>query len=468
MDGEVPRMDKTVSLKELKAKAASIVKLEKKLRALPSFRDKAALLYKEYKSLLETIEKQYSMRNPEFLEDEFVPQLEELLRTRIRSMEERKEYNAIILEIEGKTELDLYILRRYLNHEDFSVRIDAAAAAELLEFREALPDLLERLDKEEHPFVLSKLTKVVGKLGDERVLETLIEYLHHENPRVRANTIEGIVALPGETKYQYILQVLEDEDNRVKANAITALKKFGPQKVCSMIKAMLHSPDDKTRRSVLYVLSQMHNDFAKRCLMEMTSDADCGIRCKAIRQLACYPDEDCRRLLLKIIVECDDDRLTEASTDSLRRMAARMPEASRDELLQKLREALATREEQDQKEEEIEIVLEDGDDETLIRELERLSAPNPARDTTRTRITGGEEAPSDAAEPTDDDAQGREGPDYAEIKARKVLARLSKKIDQLCSPQEKRKIQAMIRQGKIKNETQLMRVIQRTRAKKKR
>ncbi|MBI4859801.1 MAG: HEAT repeat domain-containing protein [Candidatus Riflebacteria bacterium] len=167
----------------------------------------------------------------------------------------------------------------YLTYpEDREVRIKAITLAIERQARETLPLLLGQLEAERDEFVLSKLVKGVGLLGDIHVVPRLAPFLKHQDSRVRANAVEGLSAIADEQVFKLLVGALEDPDNRVRANVVKALRgyrDFDPVKILGEMAASVNPGD---RASALFVLSRMGTPRAVEVILPLLMDGDATIR----------------------------------------------------------------------------------------------------------------------------------------------------------------------------------------------
>jgi HEAT repeat protein len=172
-------------------------------------------------------------------------------------------------------ELDLERFEAHLTHpDDRDVRIRAVTLAIERGCRAALPLLLARLEAERDEFVLSKLTKGIGLLGDRHVVSRLAPFLEHSDSRVRANTVEGLAAITDEQVFKLLVNCLNDSDNRVRANAVKALKSCRDFDPIRVLADMTRSDRTGDRASALFVLARMNNPRAIEAVLRLLTDED--------------------------------------------------------------------------------------------------------------------------------------------------------------------------------------------------
>ena len=383
-----------------------------------------------------------------------------LLEQRRQAMEAADAFNKTSVQLSERSELDLVVLRKHLEAEDHAVRLEAVAAAGELAWQDSLPFLVARLAEESHPWVISKLTKVIGTLGDKDSLDVLVKFLDHEDERVRANTIEGIEALPGDEKFRYLMPRLEDPSPRVRANALKALQALGGEQFSALLGRMVHSPEVDQRLSVLYALGAIRGQAAHGHLARMMEDDHPEVRARAITLMGRRGDMAAAQALIALMqTECGDRARTAAlaALRSLRSKARGGPLAAKlDAMVQGLVGELG-----ELRGEQLPAAQDVG---TLLNQLAQLAKPRPPPE------------PEPAPEPTPDpDAESDQSDKEAEAEAaaaaeedkiKKTLARMNAQLSAL-EPRERRAVEKMVRTGKVQNDSQLNREVARMRRKRK-
>ena len=161
-----------------------------------------------------------------------------------------------------------------LQSTDFRERLRVLEFFESEGVSQAVPHLLTLIETEEHPWVISKLTKTTGLLGashnNEHIFDVLLGYLNHEDDRIRANTIEGIGGLQSSRKLPILLDMMiKDSSERVKQMAAIAISFDDTVRALELLKVMLDSDDLEMADNALDVLkrfdwleaSNMYRDY---------------------------------------------------------------------------------------------------------------------------------------------------------------------------------------------------------------
>ena len=148
-----------------------------------------------------------------------------------------------------------------LQSADFRERLRVLEYFEAEGINKAVPYLLKLIEVEDHPWVISKLTKTTGLLGathnNEQIFSVLLGYLEHEDDRIRANTIEGIGGLRSKRKIPILLDMMmKDSSERVKQMASIAISFDDTVRALDLIKVMLDSDDFEMAENALDVLKR--------------------------------------------------------------------------------------------------------------------------------------------------------------------------------------------------------------------
>ena len=150
------------------------------------------------------------------------------------------------------------ILEKYLDDEEVKNRIGVVSACGKYGRDEKIETLLvERLSKEEHPFVIATLIINLGRCGSPGTRDVIADFLKHGDERVRANAVEGLENLDDSSVIPLLLPLVNDESARVRANVAKALCKFEPELVKTNILSMLESGDEDLAESARFALDAM-------------------------------------------------------------------------------------------------------------------------------------------------------------------------------------------------------------------
>ncbi|MFW5782384.1 MAG: HEAT repeat domain-containing protein, partial [Candidatus Muiribacteriaceae bacterium] len=122
-----------------------------------------------------------------------------------------------------------------------------------------LNNIKDMLKEEKDPFVLATLIKSIGYLGSQENLRDIIEFIKHNDPRVRSNTIESLAML-GKNRgaEQLILPLVKDSNPRVRITAANYIMTYTDDNhVDSLIQDMSSSSNVSDRVSVLFLIENI-------------------------------------------------------------------------------------------------------------------------------------------------------------------------------------------------------------------
>jgi len=179
----------------------------------------------------------------------------ESLEQEIRDQEEGRDKRVERVQVETLAEF-----RRAVEHKSFERRLSAVAAAHQFDTDEVLPVLRSMIGPETHPWVVSKLTKELGRLGDRSDIERIVPFLQHPDDRVRANTVEGLGYIGGEFVYDHVKELEDDPSPRVRANVLRITYRVNRERSLARLREMIVSKDAADSTSAIYTLSEVYSD----------------------------------------------------------------------------------------------------------------------------------------------------------------------------------------------------------------
>jgi len=145
-------------------------------------------------------------------------------------------------------------------------------------------ELASILKNEKDEFVLAYAITACSKVQGTRNISTLKKFLSHENPRIRANTVEVLGELEGVDLLSLMKPLLKDANNRVRANAIVALKKYPNIDHVALINEMIKSSDKLMVTSAIYSIIQIKGDTIE-LLRDLVKNTDEEIKERAMSAL---------------------------------------------------------------------------------------------------------------------------------------------------------------------------------------
>ncbi|MBF0498913.1 MAG: HEAT repeat domain-containing protein [Candidatus Riflebacteria bacterium] len=133
---------------------------------------------------------------------------------------------------------------------------------------------------------LSIVMKSLGAIHSKLLTPTLLKYLKHSNPRVRANVIESLEENGDSTVTPYLLPLMRDPDNRIRANAIKALHYYKVAQADAELRIMAGESHVRMRDSAIFVLKSIKLPWTALVLKGLLNDPEQVIRIRAIQALA--------------------------------------------------------------------------------------------------------------------------------------------------------------------------------------
>ena len=173
--------------------------------------------------------------------------------------------------------------------------------------KEILSMLISALDSEQDPQIISRLTKLIGKLGDSTVILLLKKFLWHPDNRVVANTLEGLGCIYSLDIIPIVTPFLNSPDNRIKANAARALYSLNSSMALTKLAEMTNSDEVFFRDSAAFILASIADAQCQDMLIELIlKETDMEILKKSISTLCNRGDEITIEKLHKFIKQYPD------------------------------------------------------------------------------------------------------------------------------------------------------------------
>lgn len=190
--------------------------------------------------------------------------------------------------------LDIDSLRHTLENGDPSQRLEALKEA--LRNRQdtrIIAILTAHLNQEDNAAVLSNLIKVLACAAGDQAFPHLIQFLVHEDDRVRANTVEALEMTGSDNIPVYLLATLNDPHPRVRLNSLKALQKYDMVDPLPLLNRMLESESSGERSGAAWVIAHIDNPQAAQRLLEAyRSERDPEVRLRMIASLEANPTPD--------------------------------------------------------------------------------------------------------------------------------------------------------------------------------
>ena len=114
--------------------------------------------------------------------------------------------------------------------------------------------LIAYLKNEKDEYKVSYLLRLLGRIDDLRIPETLVTYLDHEDSRVVANTLEALCEFERPDLAERFAEFATSADNRIRANAILGLHRYSPALAEQHISEMIRSGNIALQDSGVFLL----------------------------------------------------------------------------------------------------------------------------------------------------------------------------------------------------------------------
>jgi HEAT repeat protein len=165
----------------------------------------------------------------------------ELLRTAIdlAGSGERIEKLKDVLNSDDVKDLDHLHAYLVLHHKNaLSPLINLLGTLNKMKPRRILCEAMVELARDETGILISRLTDrrwytvrnivyILGKIGNEQVVDALATLIHHSESRVRKEVLRAFEVLPGLKSKQYLMKFLQDEDSSIRILAAKSLAQSG-------------------------------------------------------------------------------------------------------------------------------------------------------------------------------------------------------------------------------------------------
>ena len=117
-----------------------------------------------------------------------------------------------------------------LGDEDYSVRLTSIFEVVKLKIKEAIPSLIEIINNDENNEVVAVATDVLGDLGAEEAIPSLIEKLTDDNETVREAAADSLGKLGAKEAVEPLRMLLNDDEEFVRETAKRAIEKIERKK----------------------------------------------------------------------------------------------------------------------------------------------------------------------------------------------------------------------------------------------
>jgi HEAT repeat protein len=153
---------------------------------------------------------------------------------------------------------------------------DRKVRAQLLKILESLGkesvELLQGYLSDDRWYVVRNVVRILGTIGDESILESILPMLSHENPRVKKESIWVLLKVGSEKAFDSLALTLNDQDITVQAMAISALAEIGGEKAVPILDSFLKSGasiGQMQKRRVIEALGKIGGEDSVTILVDL-------------------------------------------------------------------------------------------------------------------------------------------------------------------------------------------------------
>ncbi|OQX58121.1 hypothetical protein B5M50_04900 [candidate division KSB1 bacterium 4484_219] len=203
-----------------------------------------------------------------------------------------------------------------LKSGDKETRIDASYQL-LLMGKSAVEPLIQvmRSGDERSRFIAIQL---LGKIGDSRAVEPLIDALVGESLPLKAAEALGVLRYIAAE--DALIEALQDTSAEVRVKALAALECFWDSRLNPLFVKMTEDPDDEVRYVAVQILRHTRFPGALRQLIKLLNDEVPAVRQEAAYALGEIGDKRAVRPLLNMLVEYKDEADRKAAQTALKKL----------------------------------------------------------------------------------------------------------------------------------------------------
>lgn len=202
----------------------------------------------------------------------------------------------------------LPILVAALKSKHESIRAGAAAELGKIGNTKAVQPLIELINDQEMDVVKNTIL-ALGKIGDKRAVDPLIDMLKHKDNIVRGFAASALGKIGDARAADILFTALKDKDNSVQEKAIEALGKIGDAHCIELLITALRSKKKRIRYCAAYALGQTGDPRAVDPLINIAlKDKEDYVQNLAARALSKLGDDDTVMILISTLKENPDIR----------------------------------------------------------------------------------------------------------------------------------------------------------------
>lgn len=188
--------------------------------------------------------------------------------------------------------------------------------------QQAVPSLLMTLNHVDVG-LRPRILEALGRLGDRRALERIIGLLDDPDESVRLHAIQAVQRMPDRRAEKPILRIISQSQNaELNRQAVLALASTGSSKALPILSSLLDGADNALKNAIVEALGQINTIEASESLVGLLHDDDLSTVLKALTgmrkypplsamprlvELSQHPHADIRRHSLEVFAEINDE-----------------------------------------------------------------------------------------------------------------------------------------------------------------
>jgi HEAT repeat protein len=162
-------------------------------------------------------------------------------------------------------------------------------------------------------------------------LPLLQEVLFDKDPEVRIQALSSLIKFKNSNIFPLLKKSLRDKDPRVRLLAIRGMFRMGEKIDLNILLQLLSDESPWVRRRLATLLGWGQNEGVFPIVMELSKDADAGVRKAALFSLTTLYPEECENRLVEAMTDSDPD-VRKWAKGTLERMAAKPRKGNRGSL----------------------------------------------------------------------------------------------------------------------------------------
>ena len=175
---------------------------------------------------------------------------------------------------------------RLLKNDSVTVRIFAVQeGAQRLPADVAMAHLAEKLPVERNARVLATMVKWIGIVASSGELDIVLPYLEHSDPRVRANTLEGLYSCASPSVFPFAMKLAHDLSPRVRAMAARIISRHDMMEAGRIVKELVFGKREDEMAAAIYAVDVLDETMVIELLEHALINGGDQIRARVLSLL---------------------------------------------------------------------------------------------------------------------------------------------------------------------------------------